>query len=67
MLSSYRIVRTGRRDQAGSRSRGGGALTIFFVSVLTDGLGLIGLIYKLLGHSFSFRLKWRMVTVITRC
>ena len=28
--------------------------------VLTDGLGLIGLIYKLSGHNFSFSLKWRV-------
>ena len=31
---------------------------LFFKSkVLTDGLGLIGLIYELSGHNFSFSLK----------
>ena len=37
----------------------------FKVNVLTDGLGLIGLIYKLPGHNFIFGSKWRIMTVIT--
>ena len=37
----------------------------FKAKALTDGLGLIGLIYKPPGHNFISSVKWRIVTVIT--